>query len=279
VRRGRWRDGDGLRRGVYVLPNLITSGSLFAGFHSIASTYNGNFEKAAIGIVVGAILDGLDGRVARMTHTTTRFGVEYDSLADLVTFGVAPAFLVYGWALSAFGRWGWLAAFLFLICGALRLARFNVQINTMEKGQFNGLPIPAAAVFVASMILLFYYLGGSGSFKHFAVLLTIYVLAFLMVSTVKFNSFKDLEPLRRRPFNTLVVFVFLALLLATAPAAPLQHAGGVRVPRAAPGGGAAGDDLRLRLRVHHFRAGGRGGRRDPPPPDKAHGKREAGPWA
>jgi len=163
VKRREWRGEDGLRRGVY-------------------------------GIVAGAILDGLDGRVARMTHTTTRFGVEYDSLADLVTFGVAPAFLVYGWALSAFGRWGWLAAFLFLICGALRLARFNVQINT-----------------------LFYYLGGSGSFKHYAVLLTIYVLAFLMVSTVKFNSFKDLEPLRRRPFNTLVVFVFLALLLAAEP--------------------------------------------------------------
>jgi len=217
VRRGRWRDRDSLRRGVYVLPNLVTSGSLFAGFHSIASTYNGNFEKAAIGIIVGAVLDGLDGRVARMTQTTTRFGVEYDSLADLVTFGVAPAFLVYGWALSAFGRWGWLAAFLFLICGALRLARFNVQINTVEKEKFNGLPIPAAAIFVASMILLFYYMGGSGGFKHFAVLLAIYVLAFLMVSTVKFNSFKDLEPFRRRPFNTLVVFVFLALLLAAEP--------------------------------------------------------------
>jgi CDP-diacylglycerol--serine O-phosphatidyltransferase len=217
VRRGEWGERDGLRRGVYVLPNLITSGSLFAGFHSIASTYNGNFEKAAIAIVIGVILDGLDGRVARMTQTTTRFGVEYDSLADLVSFGVAPAFLVYGWALSGFGRWGWLAAFLYLICGALRLARFNVQINTVEKGQFNGLPIPAAATFVSSMILLFYYLGGSGGVRHYAVLLAIYVLAFLMVSTVKFNSFKDLEPFRRRPFNTLVVFVFLALLLAAEP--------------------------------------------------------------
>jgi len=104
VSRGRWRDGDGLRRGVYVLPNLITSGSLFAGFHSIASTYNGNFEKAAIGIVVGAILDGLDGRVARMTHTTTRFGVEYDSLADVISFCVAPAFLLYAFALQPLGR-------------------------------------------------------------------------------------------------------------------------------------------------------------------------------
>lgn len=215
--RGEWRGGDGLRRGVYVLPNLITSGSLFAGFHSIASTYNGNFEKAAIAILIGVILDGLDGRVARMTQTTTRFGVEYDSLADLVSFGVAPAFLVYGWALSGFGRWGWLAAFLYLICGALRLARFNVQINTVEKGQFNGLPIPAAATFVAAMVQIFCFMGGSGGFRHFAVLLAIYILAFLMVSTVKFNSFKDLEPFRRRPFNTLVVFVFLALLLAAEP--------------------------------------------------------------
>jgi CDP-diacylglycerol--serine O-phosphatidyltransferase len=217
VSKKRWNGGDGLRRGVYVLPNLITSGSLFAGFYSIAATYNGAFEKAAMAIIAAVVLDGLDGRVARMTQTTTRFGIEYDSLADVISCGVAPAFLVYGWALSAFGRWGWLAAFLYLICGTLRLARFNVQINTVEKGKFNGLPIPAAATFIASMILLFYYLGGAGGFKHFAVLLTIYMLAFLMVSTVKFNSFKDLEPFRRRPFNTLVVFIFLALLLAAEP--------------------------------------------------------------
>ncbi|MBF8260226.1 MAG: CDP-diacylglycerol--serine O-phosphatidyltransferase [Actinobacteria bacterium] len=207
----------GIGRGIYILPNLITSGSLFAGFYSIASTYNGQFEKAAVAIIIGVVLDGLDGRVARMTRTTTKFGVEYDSLADLVSFGVAPAFLVYGWALSQFGRWGWLAAFLYLICGALRLARFNVQINTTEKGKFNGLPIPAAATFVSSIILLFYYLGGSGNLKHLALLLAIYVLAFLMVSTVNYNSFKDLEAFRARPFNTLVVFIFLALLLAAEP--------------------------------------------------------------
>jgi CDP-diacylglycerol--serine O-phosphatidyltransferase len=209
--------GDSVRRGVYVLPNLLTSGCLLMGFYSIASTYTGSFEKAAMAIVGAGIFDGLDGRVARMTGTMTRFGVEYDSLADVVAFGVAPAFLVYGWALSGFGRWGWMASFLFLICGALRLARFNVQVNTVEKGKFNGLPIPAAAICVASIVMLFYYLGGSGIFKHITVLLTIYVLAFLMVSTVKFNSFKDLEPFRRRPFNTLVVFVFLALLLAMEP--------------------------------------------------------------
>jgi CDP-diacylglycerol--serine O-phosphatidyltransferase len=210
-------DRDTLRRGVYILPNLLTSACLFMGFYSIASTFNAHFEKAAMAIVAAAIFDGLDGRVARMTGTTTRFGVEYDSLADVIAFGVAPAFLVYGWALSAFGRWGWLAAFLYLICGALRLARFNVQVNTLEKGKFNGLPIPAAAISIASIVLLFYYLGGSGSFRHFAVLLTIYVLAFLMVSTIRFNSFKDLEPFRRRPFNTLVVFIFLAMLLAAEP--------------------------------------------------------------
>ncbi|MBI5341911.1 MAG: CDP-diacylglycerol--serine O-phosphatidyltransferase [Deltaproteobacteria bacterium] len=215
--RKRIRREQGIGRGIYVLPNLITSGSLFAGFYSIASTYNGQFEKAAMAIIAGVVLDGLDGRVARMTRTTTKFGVEYDSLADLVSFGVAPAFLVYGWALSQFGRWGWLAAFLYLICGALRLARFNVQVNTVEKGKFNGLPIPAAATFVSAIILLFYYLGGAGSFKHLALLLAIYVLAFLMVSTVKYNSFKDLEAFRRRPFNTLVVFIFLALLLAAEP--------------------------------------------------------------
>ncbi len=215
--RRRIRREQGIGRGIYVLPNLITSGSLFAGFYSIAATYNGQFEKAAMAIIAGVVLDGLDGRVARMTRTTTKFGVEYDSLADLVSFGVAPAFLVYGWALSQFGRWGWLAAFLYLICGALRLARFNVQVNTVEKGKFNGLPIPAAATFVSSIILLFYYLGGSGSLKHLALLLAIYVLAFLMVSTVKYDSFKDLEAFRRRPFNTLVVFIFLALLLAAEP--------------------------------------------------------------
>ncbi len=215
--RKRERRSDQLSRGIYILPNLITSGSLFAGFYSIAATYTGQFPRAAMAIIAGVILDGLDGRVARMTRTTTQFGVEYDSLADLVSFGVAPAFLVYGWALSPFGRWGWLAAFLYLICGALRLARFNVQVHTVEKGKFNGLPIPAAATFVASMILLFHYLGGSGGFKHVAVLLAIYVLAFLMISTVQYTSFKDLEPFRRRPFNTLVVFIFLALLLAAEP--------------------------------------------------------------
>jgi CDP-diacylglycerol--serine O-phosphatidyltransferase len=231
--------GDSLRKGVYVLPNLITSGSLFAGFYSIVQSHFGRYELAAYAIIAGVVLDGLDGRVARMTHTTTKFGVEYDSLADLVTFGVAPAFLVYGWALSPFDRWGWLAAFLYLVCGALRLARFNVQVNTVEKGKFNGLPIPAAATFVASCILFISYLQqidhervgaradllgwlsglstAMDDYRPFVVLITIYILALLMVSTVKFNSFKDLNPFLKRPFNTLVVFIFAMLLLFSEP--------------------------------------------------------------
>jgi CDP-diacylglycerol--serine O-phosphatidyltransferase len=236
----RRRAGDSLRKGVYVLPNLITSGSLFAGFYSIVQSHFGRYETAAFAIIAGVVLDGLDGRVARMTHTTTKFGVEYDSLADLVTFGVAPAFLVYGWALSPFDRWGWLAAFLYLVCGALRLARFNVQVNTVEKGKFNGLPIPAAATFVSSCILFITYLqhietdagvgtrsdilswlsgvsAGMDDYRPFVVLVTIYVLALLMVSTVKFNSFKDLDPFLKRPFNTLVVFIFGTLLLFSEP--------------------------------------------------------------
>lgn len=235
----RHRAGDSLRKGVYILPNLITSGSLFAGFYSIVQTHFGRYELAAYAIIAGVVLDGLDGRVARMTHTTTKFGVEYDSLADLVTFGVAPAFLAYGWALSPFDRWGWLAAFLYLVCGALRLARFNVQVNTVEKGKFNGLPIPAAAIFVASSILFIYYLqqvelesGGTradllgwisgtsaamDAVRPFVMLIAIYILAFLMVSTIKFNSFKDLDPFLKRPFNTLVIFIFGVLLLLSEP--------------------------------------------------------------
>lgn len=191
--------------------------SLFAGFYSLIATYGGQFKKAAIAIIAAVILDGLDGKIARATRTTSRFGVEYDSLADLVSFGVAPGFLIYAWALSPYGRIGWLASFLYVVCGALRLARFNVQVDTLEKKTFNGLPIPAAATLVASVILLFNYLGGMGTYRHIAVVVAIYILAFLMVSNIKYASFKDLEPFKKRPFNTLVAFVLLLILLLSEP--------------------------------------------------------------
>lgn len=208
---------ENLRKGIYLLPNLFTSASLFAGFYSIVATLNGNFNHAAWAIVISMLCDGADGRIARLTSSTSRFGVEYDSLADLVSFGVAPGILAYEWALKPYGNWGWSAAFLFVVCGALRLARFNVQIDTIESVTFNGLPIPASAGLVASTVLLLYKFGYSGPTRHVAILLVIFLLAFLMVSNVKFLSFKELELRRRKPFAALVGIILLLILIANEP--------------------------------------------------------------
>lgn len=204
-------------RGVYLLPNLITAGSLFAGFYVIILSADGNFERAAWFILVSGILDGLDGKVARLTGTTSKFGVELDSLADLVAFGVAPGVLMYTWALRGFGKLGWLAAFLFVVCGALRLARFNIQVNTVESKRFVGLPIPAAAGIVATCVLLFYELGGSGTVRQVSIMLLLYVLAFLMVSNISYYSFKDPELFKRQPFFFLVLGVVLLIVIVAKP--------------------------------------------------------------
>lgn len=208
---------ESIKRGIYILPNLLTTGSLFAGFYSLVSTLNGNYSTAAIWIFASAVFDGLDGKVARMTGTTSKFGVEYDSLADLVAFGVTPALMVYAWALKPFGRIGWLAAFLFVACGALRLARFNVQVNTVESKRFLGLPIPAAASTVAATVLLFYHFGWPSSFKRLAIITMIYLLAFLMVSSFRYYSFKDPELIKRQPFGFLVTAIVLLIVVAAAP--------------------------------------------------------------
>ena len=149
-----------LRKGVYILPNLVTSAGLFAGFYSIIATLNHDYRLAAIMILVSQLCDALDGRIARLTSSASSFGVQYDSLADLIAFGVAPGILVYTWALRPWGRWGWLAATLYVTCGALRLARFNVQYGSVERRHFVGLPIPAAADVIAATVLLYYYLNG-----------------------------------------------------------------------------------------------------------------------
>jgi len=207
-----------MKKGVYLLPNLITSASLFGGFYAIVASLDGQFEKAAIAILVSGVLDCLDGRVARLTGTSSKFGVEYDSLSDLVAFGLAPGILIFTWALRPFGRYGWLAAFLYVVCGALRLARFNVQITTIESKRFNGLPIPAAAFLVASTVLLFFSLGkGQEMAKHITVLVFVYLLAFLMVSNVRFYSFKELNLKQRMPFRLLVGGIFLLILVAAEP--------------------------------------------------------------
>ena len=214
---GTYDRRESLKRGVYLLPNLVTTGSLFAGFYGIVSTMNGRYDIAAWFILISAVFDALDGKVARLTGTTSRFGVEYDSLADIVAFGVAPGLLMYSWALKPFGKFGWLAAFLYVVCGALRLARFNVQVNTVESRRFVGLPIPSAAWMVASCVLLFYHLGGSGTIKKVSVVLLIYILAYLMVSNHTYNSFKDPELVRRQPFGFLVLAIILIIVIVAQP--------------------------------------------------------------
>ncbi len=204
-------------RGTYLIPYLITTASLFSGFFAIVSSINGRFEAAALAVLVAMVLDGLDGRLARLTHTTSGFGVQYDSLCDLVAFGVAPALLVYLWALKEFGRFGWVAAFLFVVCGALRLARFNVQTGSIDPRYFNGLPIPAAAAFVATGVLFYLTLGDWVHLRHIYVLVTIYALSFLMVSNIKFYSFKKLDMFKRHPFQTLVALVLIFVVVATEP--------------------------------------------------------------
>lgn len=207
-----------LRKGVYVLPNLITTAGLFAGFYSIIASLRGDFLIAAVAIMAANVFDALDGRVARVTKTTSRFGVEYDSLCDLVAFGVAPGILVYCWALAPWGTFGWLAASLYVTCGALRLARFNVQFDNVEKRHFIGLPIPAAAEVVASTVMLYYFFGGEGAtYRHLIVLLMVYALAGLMVSNVRYFSFKEIDIHRRQPFWVLVLVILALKLLIAEP--------------------------------------------------------------
>jgi len=205
-------------KGAYIFPNLLTAGNLFAGFYAIVAAMNLHFERAAVAVIIAAFMDGLDGKIARMTGTSSRFGVEFDSLADLVSFGVAPALLVYIWELKAFPRIGWVAAFLFVACGALRLARFNVQVASTEKRWFTGMPIPMAGGTLAVTVLFFDHMhaGGRETSGILFVLLT-YLLSFLMVSTVRYRSFKELESKPHRAFYLLVSTVILISLVAIHP--------------------------------------------------------------
>jgi len=206
-----------VRKGIYLLPNLFTTGSLFCGFYSVVASMKGDFWYAAAPILMAFVLDGLDGRIARMTNTTSKFGSEYDSLSDLIAFGVAPSILAYSWALSTYGKWGWLASFLFVVCGALRLARFNIQIGLVESRVFNGLPIPGAAAVVATGVLLYYYLGGEGRFNDLTILIGVIVLSLLMVSSIKYYSFKDLNFFSRKPFMSFVLIVFILIIVIAEP--------------------------------------------------------------
>jgi CDP-diacylglycerol--serine O-phosphatidyltransferase len=201
-----------MEKGVYILPNLFTTGNLFCGFWSIISVFQEHYFYGAVAILLAAIFDVLDGKVARLAGATSKFGIQYDSLADLVSFGIAPAVLAFSWALRPYGRFGWFAAFLFVACGALRLARFNVLAAVGDTKYFKGLPIPAAASLVSLVILLYLRLIETGWIKDIVVLGIIYVLAFLMVSTIRYSSFKELNLARRKPFS-IFIFVVLSMIV------------------------------------------------------------------
>lgn len=214
-----------LRRGIYVLPNIFTSMNLFFGFFAVIASINGKFVPAAFAIYIAAVFDLLDGKIARATNTTSKFGIEYDSLADLVSFGLAPGLMMYLWALKPLGRFGWLAAFLFLACGALRLARFNTQTGKISSNHFVGLPIPAAACMTAATILLWHKFGLAVESHRLLMLLMLYALAFLMVSNIKYNSFKKAELFHRVNFNMLVAAILVLIFIAAQPSIALFSIG------------------------------------------------------
>jgi len=201
-----------MRKGVYILPNLFTTGNLFCGFWAIISVFQEKYFYAAAAILLASVFDVLDGKVARLSGATSKFGVQYDSLSDLVSFGVAPALLAFSWALRPYGKFGWLAAFIFVVCGALRLARFNVQTSTSEVKYFKGLPIPAAASMIALTILLYLRLIETGWVKDIVILVMIYILAFLMVSNIRYFSFKELDLARKKPFR-IFIFIILSMII------------------------------------------------------------------
>ncbi len=205
-----------MRKGIYILPNAITLCAMFFGFFSIINTFKGNYTVAAWSLVIAGVFDGLDGWVARMTNTTSRFGIEMDSLSDVIAFGVAPAVMLYTWALTPFGRVGWAVAFLFTACGAMRLARFNVQKETEERKSFTGMPIPAAAGVAAAMVIFYDEAGWMPEKSWFVLGITV-VISLLMVSTFRFHSLKEVNMRERKPFWFLVIIAVVAAIVIVHP--------------------------------------------------------------
>lgn len=206
------KDGSSIRnKGIYLLPNLVTTAALFSGFYAIIAAMNGRFEAAAIAIFVAALFDGMDGRVARMTNTQSAFGAEYDSLSDMVSFGVAPALVVFNWSLHSLGKFGWICAFIYTVAAAFRLARFNVQIAVVDKRYFIGLASPLAAAIIASMVWAgFDNRSILGNPKEFAIAVAAVTVlaAFLMVSNFRYYSFKELDR-SRVPFVVMLPIVLV----------------------------------------------------------------------
>ncbi len=205
------------KHGIYLLPNLFTTGALFAGFFAIVQSMNGRFEVAAVAIFIAMVLDGLDGRVARLTHTQSEFGAEYDSLSDMVSFGVAPSLVVYEWALKGLGKWGWFAAFIYCCATALRLARFNTNIDIVDKRYFQGLPSPAAAALVAGFVWVMLDYGISGeAVSWYAAAISVFA-GLSMVSNLPFYSFKDFNMRKSVPFIVIFMIAIFFLLISSYP--------------------------------------------------------------
>ena len=205
------------RRGIYLLPNLFTTAALFAGFFAIVQAMQGDFERAAMAIFIAMVLDGLDGRVARMTNTQSAFGAEYDSLSDMVSFGAAPALVVYEWALRDLGRLGWIAAFIYCAGAALRLARFNTTLEVTDKRYFQGLPSPAAAALVAGLVWVMIVSGIAGSdVRWLACVMTIFA-GITMVSNIRYYSFKDVNLKKSVPFFVIAAIALGFALVAYSP--------------------------------------------------------------
>lgn len=206
------------RKGIYLLPNLLTTGGLFSGFFAIVSSMNGRFEAAAVAIFIAMIFDGLDGRVARLTNTQSEFGAQYDSMSDMLSFGIAPALVAYNWGLAEYGKFGWLAAFIYVACAALRLARFNANLGVTDGRFFQGLASPAAAAIIAGMVWSgsIYQVDGD-NIGYLVGLLTI-VTGLLMVSNFRYNSFKDLNWRDRVSFLTILMVVLVFVVIAARPA-------------------------------------------------------------
>lgn len=205
-------------RGIYLLPNLLTTAGLFSGFFAVVSSMNGHFESAAIAIFIAMIFDGLDGRVARMTNTQSEFGAEYDSMADMVSFGIAPGLVAYNWALSGMGKFGWLAAFVFVAGAALRLARFNTQVGVADKRYFQGLASPAAAGVIASLVWLGTEYEVNGQDFGFIMGLITIVTGLLMVSNFRYNSFKEVDWKGKVNFIVVLLIVLIFVVIASSPA-------------------------------------------------------------
>lgn len=212
---------DSHHHGIYLLPNLFTTASLFSAFYSIVASLKGHYEAAVVAIFIGMIADGLDGRIARLTNTQTAFGAQYDSLSDMVTFGVAPALLLYSWILQSMGKIGWLVAFMFTASAALRLARFNIHVEDQDKRFFQGLSSPTSAAVVTSFAWMCHQYEFKNSFVMVLTAIITVAMAILMISNIRYYSFKDLDFKGKVPFLYLVIMVIIFMAIAANPAVVL----------------------------------------------------------